>query len=274
VPDSVEGSTGAAPDPDGTQGVGRDTERHDSARISGGDGCTKHDTAVFKFRDPRAARPRIYRAFEGLPWAIADLAKKMNYLIDRGELEGTALVPGDIVQVAVVSYFHDGQVHKPQTKDGSPGLATLPYRIAFAPGGYWTAQPAVPPETLVHFRLPETVGELIPNLPAESAGQTFISLQLKEATYASDQAVLDEAQRVLTATGEFETVDGSEEDASGFRQFAEKAGAGGPVCDEWRDFTMHLDDVARDEHPEQPARKKLSERLKNVETDFGFGKVE
>jgi hypothetical protein len=258
--------------PDETQDVSRDTDRHASTRISGRAGDRRHETTVFRFRDPRAARPRIYRSGEGLPWAVTDLAKRMNSLIGSGQVDGEHIKPGDIVQAAVVSYYCGGKVLKPQTTPDSPAYATLPYRIVVAEGGYWTAEPALPAETLVHFALPATVGELIPGLSSERRDEVIVSLQLKEATHASTEVLEKEAKRALTSSGPYAVAD-EQEHSNAFRRFLEASSreVSAGASDDWRDLITSLGEAARD--GDSPARTK--KRLSDTDRiDFGFGKLE
>jgi hypothetical protein len=253
-----------------TKKVVLDTERHRSTRISGSD--HNHETTVFKFRDPRASRPRIYRSREGLPWAITDLAKRMNALIADGQIEGIPLAPGDIVQAAVVSYFCDGEVMRPQTTPDSPAYATLPYRIVQAPEGYWVAEPALPKESLIHFKLPETVGDLIPKLTPKQRNEAAVTLQLKEVTHVSQVALEEAARQAMPDAGVFARAEGQDAAAKSFGRFlaSPPSGGGAGGGDEWREFTVLLDDVARDETPADRVKRKLSERIVRDRTDFGF----
>jgi len=255
--------------PDETQPVPHDTERHSSTRISGRDGTHGHETTVFTFRDPRAARPRIYRSGEGLPWAITDLARKMNSLIAAERIPGKRLQPGDIVQAAVVSYFCDGKLRKPQTTPDSPSYATLPYRIVVAEEGYWTAEPALPPETLVHFSVPATVGDLIPGLSQEQRQGLIVSLQLKEATHVSTEVLAREAERALASTGSYEIAEKGEQ-AEAFKRLAESPA--GDAGDDWRDLLATLDEVASGSDTSARLKRKMRERSDTDRIDFGFGK--
>ena len=264
-----KGGSNGTPRPDETQPLSHDTERHSSTRISGRGGTHRHETTVFKFRDPRAARPRIYRAGEGLPWALTDLARKMNSLINAGQVAGAPIKPGDIVQAAVVSYFCDGKLHKPQTTPDSPAYATLPYRIVVAEGGYWTAEPALPPETLPHFAIPETVDGLIPGLSESQRDGLMVSLQLKEATHVSTEVLAREAERALTSTGSY-AVDEEEKQAEAFRRLLSNPMA--ESGDDWRDLIATLDEVARDTDSSARLKRQMQKRSDTDRIDFGFGK--
>lgn len=250
-----------------------DTENHKKTRTSGRH-TSVHETKVFKFRDPRTTRVRIYKSGEGLPWAITDLVKKTSAAIEDGDLPGKPFGPGDVVQAAIVSYFCGGKVHKPQTTPDSPGYATLPYKIVIADGGYWTAEPALPAEALIHFNLPVTVGDLIPNLSEQDKEEVLISLQIKEATYASEDDLQRGEHYATPPFHEYEEVDTHGRDESGFMRFMEHdaGGAQNEVSGEWRDLTGFLDDVARDEDVETRVKRKLSERHNTDRFDFGFGK--
>jgi hypothetical protein len=255
--------------------IPKDTERHESTRFSAGGTSSRRETTVFKFRDTHIARSRIYRSQEGVPWAITDLVRKMNDLISSGEVDGKLIGPGDTVQAAVASYFCRGRVHLPQTGPDSPAYATLPYRILVADAGYWTAEPAVPPETLIHFHVPETIGELIPNLDYAARKEVMVSLQLKEATHVTEERLAAEAERAMAAKAAYAVAE-RDEIAAGFENF-QKASAGASACtetQEWRNLVVHLDDVARNEQPSERVKRKMSERHNTDIVDFGFGSFE
>jgi hypothetical protein len=255
--------------------IPKDTERHESTRFSAGGTSSRRETTVFKFRDTRVARARIYRSQEGVPWAITDLVRKMNELISSGEVDGARIGPGDTVQAAVVSYFCGGKVHLPQTGSDSPAYATLPYRIVVAEAGYWTAEPAVPPETLIHFHVPETIGELIPCLDDAQRREVMVSLQLKEATHLTEERLSVEAERAMSAKAAY-AVATEQAMAAGFENFekASAAGTPGQVTEEWRNLVLQLDDVARKTHPSERLKRKMSERMDTDIVDFGFGTFE
>ena len=248
-----------------------DSESHGKTRISGRLNSV-HETTVWKFRDPRATRVRIYKAGEGLPWAIADLAKKTNAAIDEGDVPGKQLGPGDVIQAAVVSYFCGEAVHKPQTTPDSPGLATLPYKLVIADGGYWTAEPALPAEALIHFNVPETVGDLIPNLTPEQRSDALVSLQLKEATYASAEDLASGEQYASPPVQEFQEVDTGGNDLFGFMNFLEHDSNPEQfqVSGEWRDLTSAVEDAALDEDPRARLKRKASKSTRFDARDFGF----
>jgi hypothetical protein len=51
-----------------------------------------------------------------------------------------------------------------------------------------------------HFAAAETVGQLIPGLTKEQRDEMIVSLQLKEATHISTEALEREAERALTSS--------------------------------------------------------------------------
>jgi hypothetical protein len=233
---------------------------------------------VWKFRDPRVTRARIYKGGEGLPWALTDLVRKTNVAIDEGNVPGKELGPGDVVQAAVVSYFCGEQVFRPQTTPDSPGLATLPYKIVIADGGYWTAEPALPAEALIHFNVPDTVGGLIPNLAPEQQAEILVSLQLKEATYASQEELARGEQYQSPPVQTFEDVDTEGNDLFGFMKFLEHEQHPEMFQDtgEWRDLTSALKDAAQEDSalgddPRTRLKRKASRSTRFDSGDFGFG---
>jgi hypothetical protein len=245
----------------------RDTQQHGTTSLSDGSRSEVCETTIWVFRDPRKTKVSIYHGFEGLPWAIADLVRKTNSAIGRGEVPGQTLSVGDVVQACVVSYY-DGEVHKPQTTADSPRYATLPYRIVRAEGGYVSAEPAVPPQTVVHFNIPATVGELIPNLDEDTRREVMVSLQLKEAAHSSERAIQEGVEdAVRSREASYAVSEKADEEANAFFGF---------MADEGR----RDDTPARPEAPPSgPAAdgerrvRRMSERLQKRpedREDFGF----
>ena len=58
--------------------------------------------------------------------------------------------------------------------------------------------PAVPPETVVHFNIPATVGELIPNLDEDARREVVRLMGLMDGTTDPDPA-LDQFERTVKA---------------------------------------------------------------------------
>jgi hypothetical protein len=249
------------PDEFGLPEPHRDTDQHASARISGRD-ASVHETTVWKLHDPRTARVRIYKSGEGLPWAICDLVKKTNVAIDDGEVPGRPLGPGDVVQAAVVSFYCDDQVHKPKTTDDSLGYATLPYRIVLAPEGYWTAEPALPAEALIHFHVPLIVGELIPGLTDHQRVAALVSMQLKEATYATQDDLMRREQYASPPVLSYKDVDTHGNDVFGYARFLEHDSdpQQHEVSGEWRNLTSFRGDGASTEQTADRAGRVFDER--------------
>ena len=235
--------------------------------MSGGSRSEACETTIWVFRDPRKTKVSIYRGFEGLPWAIADLVRKTNAAIGRGEVPGQALSVGDVVQACVVSYY-DGEVHKPQTTADSPRYATLPYRIVRAEGGYVSAEPAIPPETVVHFNIPATVGELIPSLDEDARHEVMVSLQLKEAAHSSESSIQEGVEdAVRSREASYAVSEKAEEEASAF--FGFMADEGDRDDTPTRPQAPLPDPVADGERRIRRMSERLQKRAKDTE-DFGF----
>ena len=261
-----------------------DTEHHGSVKVRGKSGRTKHETTVWVFSDPRKARARVYRGYEGLPWALTDLVRKTNSAIDRDEVPGKRLDVGDVIQACVVSYY-DGEVHKPQTTDDSPRYATLPYRIVRAEGGYLSAEPAIPPETAIHFKLPVTVGDLVPTLSQERRPTVLVSLQLKEAAYGSLPEAIEAAGSQVELAAAYVVSDKAGEEAADFVRFIETEDRDGertpavapplskpePPAPEVLD-PEDLDPAERARRDSARLKRKLSGRHDEDMRDFGFEK--
>ena len=129
-----------------------------------------------------------------------------------------------------------------------------------------SAEPAIPPETAVHFNIPATVGELIPNLDDEARRKVLVSLQIKEAAHRSDRSINE-----------------SVEDAVRSREASYAASE--KADDEVSDFVGFLASEGKDEDtpvspPPQPSHvetvrlrrtitQRLQKRAKDAE-DFGF----
>ncbi len=231
--------------------------------MSGGSGSERCDTTIWVFRDPRKTKVSIYRGFEGLPWAIADLVRKTNSAISRGDVPGQTLSVGDVVQACVVSYFDD-EVHKPQTTADSPRFATLPYRLVRAEGGHMSAEPAIPPETVVHFNIPATVGELIPNLDEDTRKKVLVSLQLKEAAHRSERSIDESVEdAVRSREASYDTSEKADDEASTFLGFIASEG-------KVEETPVHPTDVhAESERLRRTITQRLQKRAKDTE-DFGF----
>jgi len=242
-----------------------DTEQHGTTRMSGGSPAECCETTIWVFRDPRKTKVSIYRGFEGLPWAISDLVRKTNAAIGRGEVEGQALSVGDVVQACVVSYY-DGEVRKPQTTADSPRYATLPYRIVRAEGGHMSAEPAIPPETALHFNIPATVGDLVPNLDEDARRELLVTLQLKEAAHKTDRTIEESVQDVVRAREvSYDVSEKADEEAGAFLGF---------LANEGKEEHTPVSPPPRPSHAEtvrlrRTITQRLQKRAKDAE-DFGF----
>ena len=216
-----------------------DTENHKITTIQG----KRHETTVFKFRDPRASRGVIFRSEEGLEWALKFLIDKTNKSIYEGEIEGDEIELGNIVQACVVSYTLNDKIYKPETTPDSPKYATLPYEYTKAEEGYLTTKVAVPKEMLLHMTLPITVGDLIPTLNKEELEQTLIALQLKESTIISKEEELEQFRGQTTgATYTInQTVNGEVED---FYAHITKRQDPKPTNNEWSGLVEHIEKTA------------------------------
>ncbi len=250
-----------------------DSQYHGTTTTRGRAGRTKHETTVWVFRDPRKTRACIYRGFEGFPWALTDLVRKTNLAIEKGDVPGSKLAVGDVVQACVVSYY-DGKVHKPQTTDDSPSLATLPYRIVVAEDGYLTAEPAIPPETAIHFNIPVTVGDLVPTLSEERKKDVLISLQLTAAAPGvADEQVEDGRASPPAPDAAYAVSDKADEEAADFMNYiaAEERHSGrtpaSPVEPEQAGAG-----AASDEEQRERMRQRLQRRHDKDTQDFGFTK--
>ena len=242
-----------------------DTEQHGTTMMSGGSPAECCETTIWVFRDPRKTKVSIYRGFEGLPWAISDLVRKTNAAIGRGEVEGQTLSVGDVVQACVVSYYDD-ELRKPQTTDDSPRYATLPYRLVRAEGGHMSAEPAIPPETALHFNIPATVGDLIPNLDEDARREVLVSLQLKEAAHKTERSVDESVQEAVRSRDvSYVTSEKADDEASDFLGF---------LANEGKEEDTPVSPPPRPSHAETVRLRKaitqrLQKRAKDVE-DFGF----
>ncbi|MHC5055351.1 MAG: hypothetical protein ACYTKD_11610 [Planctomycetota bacterium] len=286
VPTAPSGGGASRPSrPSGPSRAPRDKQEHTTTGFSDGSRAERRQTTIWVFRDPRKTKVSIYRGFEGLPWAIADLVRRTNLAIDRGEVPGQSLSVGDVVQACVVSYY-DGEVRKPQTTADSPRYATLPYRLVRAPGGHVSAEPAIPPETSVHFKIPVTVGELIPGLDEDARREVLVTLQLKEAAHTSEQAIkesLEDAVRSREAS--YAVTEKADEEASAFIGFivkeARREGAPAPprsdgaTSDAAEPDPSATPDAPDTDAPDTGARirrritESLQKRARDME-DFGF----
>jgi hypothetical protein len=259
----------------------RDTEQHETTRTRSGRYSARHETAVWAFKDPRKTKARIYRGYEGLPWALTDLVRKTNSAIARGDVPGKRLDIGDVVQACVVSYYCEGEVHRPQTTDDSPRYGTLPYRIVKAEAGHLSAEPALPEGAAIHFKLPVTVGDLIPTLGDDAKPGVLVSLQLKEAAYESEAQAIEEAEAALEDAAAYVMTDKADEEAADFVNFIDSGdrdtertpAMGSPAAGSG----THAPDATQD--PAETARmesarlkRKLDSRRHEDMQDFGFAK--
>jgi len=233
--------------------------------MSGGSPAECCETTIWVFRDPRKTKVSIYRGFEGLPWAISDLVRKTNAAIGRGEVEGQTLSVGDVVQACVVSYY-DGEVRKPQTTADSPRYATLPYRIVRAEGGHMSAEPAIPPETALHFNIPATVGELVPNLDEDARREVLVSLQLKEAAHKTDRTIGESVEDAVRAREvSYDVSEKADEEAGAFLGFLANEGKEEDTPVSPPPLPSHAETVRL----RRTITQRLQKRAKDAE-DFGF----
>lgn len=249
----------------------RDTDQHETTRTRSGRFRARHKTTVWAFKDLRRTKVRIYRGYEGLPWALTDLVRKTNSAIGRGEVPGKRLEVGDVIQACVVSYY-DGEVHRPQTTDDSPRYGTLPYRIVRAEEGHLSAEPALPEGAAIHFRLPVTIGDLIPTLGDDEKPGVLVSLQLKEAAYESEAQAIEEAEAALEDAATYVMTDRADEEAADFVRFIDSG-----ERDTERTPAAPAPEAAED--PAERARRdsarlkrKLDGRREEDMQDFGFAK--
>jgi hypothetical protein len=258
----------------------RDTEQHETTRTRSGRYRASHKTAVWAFKDPRKTKARIYRGYEGLPWSLTDLVRKTNTAIAKGDVPGERLEVGDVVQACVVSYYCDGELHRPQTTDDSPRYGTLPYRIVKVEAGHLSAEPALPEGAAIHFKLPVTVGDLIPTLGDDEKPGVLVSLQLKEAAYESEAQVIEEAEAALEHAATYMT-DKADDEAADFVRFIESgerdAAATPAMGSPAAGSGTHAPDATQD--PAETARmesarlkRKLDSRRHEDMQDFGFAK--
>ena len=250
----------------------RDTEQHETTRTRSGRFRAKHETAVWAFKDPRKTKARIYRGYEGLPWSLTDLVRKTNSAIAKGDVPGKRLDVGDVIQACVVSYYCDGELHRPQTTDDSPRYGTLPYRIVKAEAGHLSAEPALPEGAAIHFELPVTVGDLIPTLGDDEKPGVLVSLQLKEAAYESETQAIEEAEATLDAAAAYVMSGKADDEAADFMSFIETG-------EKDTERTPATPAPAPPEDPAEKARRdsarlkrKLDSRRDEDRQDFGFAK--
>ncbi len=240
-----------------------DTERHGTTGISDGSRTERRQTTVWVFRDPRKTKVSIYRGYEGLPWAIADLVRRTNLAIERGEVPGQALSVDDVVQACVVSYY-DGEVKKPQTTADSPRYATLPYRLVRAEGGHVSAEPAIPPDTVIHFNIPVTVGDLIPTLDEDARRKVLVTLQLKEAAHSSAEAIAEGVKDSVRAReASYVSTEKADLEATTFLSFIATEAQEEDTAD------LPTDAHAESERLRRRITQRLRKRAKDTE-DFGF----
>lgn len=259
----------------------RETDQHETTRTRSGRYRAKHKTTVWTFKDPRRTKARIYRGYEGLPWSLTDLVRKTNSAIAKGDVPGKRLEVGDVVQACVVSYYCDGELHRPQTTDDSPRYGTLPYRIVRVEEGHLSAEPALPEGAALHFKLPVTVGDLIPTLGDDEKPGVLVSLQLKEAAYESEAQAIEEAEATLDAAAAYVMSNRADDEAADFVSFIESGerdaastpAMGSPAAGSGLPVPEATEDPAETARMKSARlKRKLDSRREEDMQDFGFAK--
>ena len=127
-----------------------------------------------------------------------------------------------------------------------------------------SAEPAIPPETVVHFNIPATVGELIPSLDEDARRKVLVSLQLKEAAHRSERSIDESVEdAVRSREASYDTSEKADDEASDFLGFLASEGK------EEDTPARPPDAKAESARLRKTITQRLQRRAKDAE-DFGF----
>ena len=121
---------------------------------------------------------------------------------------------------------------------------------------------------MVHFNIPATVGELIPDLDDDARRKVLVSLQLKEAAHSSELAIQEGVEdAVRSREASYAASEKADEEAGAFIGFiANEARSDGTPT---RPGPPRAEPPAAGERVRRRITERLQRRARDVE-DFGF----
>jgi hypothetical protein len=188
--------------------------------------------------------------------------------------QGEYIQLGNVVQASVSSFAIEGEIFKPDATTDSPEYATFWYSLE-SDGSVKISMPKGAEEALIHFKIPETIGGLIPNLDEllasakESSGKEFpeciVVMQLLEVQHAPP--TMDQVHGYISAMP-IKYTHKIEDDAKVDEEAASMFGERGLAAEENAKGSTELVDMTK---AKERWQKDIRERVeKATRTDFSF----